>query len=110
MGDVRFGGDNFGVVNTGPGQAVQNIGSMTVGVRDAVALVDRLLSEHTGDLDEGAQAGHDLAEIREEASSHRPDQRRLTDALKRLGERVASVGALLTAVKDLAGALGVPLS
>jgi dihydropteroate synthase len=109
VGDVHFGGDNFGVVNTGPGQATQNIGSMNVGVRNALARVERLLTEHADNLEEGAQAGRDLAEIREEAASDRPDQPRLTAALKRLAERVSSVGVLLAAVKDLAGTLGVPL-
>jgi hypothetical protein len=109
VGDVRFGGDNLGVVNTGSGEATQNIGSMNVGVRDALALVDRLLTEHADNIEEDAQAGRDLAEIRDEAFSDRPDRRRLTDALTRLTERVSSVGALLAAVKNLAGTIGVPI-
>lgn len=75
------------------------------------ALLDRveaLLTEHAPRLPEGDLAMDDLADVREQAARPAPDRRRLADALRRLTERVASVGALITAVKAVARSLGLP--
>ena len=110
MAGFNIGGDNYGPINTGPG--TQDNRGMTVGTgatADALARLERLLDEHAPRLDEGDEAKSDLADVRAQTAADRPDRRRLADTLKRLAERVSSIGALVVAVKDVASKLGVPL-
>jgi hypothetical protein len=76
---------------------------------DLLDRLERLLDAHAERLEEGAEARGDVADVRAQAEAAKPDERRLADTLKRLTERVASVGALVAAVKKVADALGVPL-
>jgi Family of unknown function (DUF5955) len=101
MAEFHIGGDNYGPINTGSGS--QDNRGMTI------ARLERLLEEHASRLPEGEEARADLADVREQAAGPNPDRRRLTDALRRLAERVAAVGALAAAVKDVAEKLGVSL-
>ncbi|GAB3987965.1 hypothetical protein GCM10029978_108860 [Actinoallomurus acanthiterrae] len=110
MGDFSISGGNYGPINTGSG--TQDNRGMTIGSAestDALARLERLLDEHAPRLEEGEEAREDLADVREQAGKEKPDKRRLTDTLKRLSERVAAVGALATAVKEVADKLGVHL-
>ena len=111
MGDFSISGGNYGPINTGSGS--QDNRGMTIGgsteSADALARLERLLDEHAPGLAEGEEAREDLADVREQAGKEKPDKRRLTDTLKRLSERVAAVGALAAAVKEVAGKLGVRL-
>ncbi|GAA4634494.1 hypothetical protein GCM10023196_076230 [Actinoallomurus vinaceus] len=113
MGDFSISGGNYGPINTGSGS--QDNRGMTIGAAesaasaDALARLERLLDEHAPRLEEGEEAREDLADVRTQADKEKPDKRRLTDTLKRLSERVAAVGALAAAVKEVADKLGVHL-
>lgn len=79
------------------------------GVEAELERLRALLDEHVSRLNEGEEAKADLEDVREQAAKDKPDKRRLTDALKRLTERVSAVGALALAVKDIADKLGVSI-
>jgi Family of unknown function (DUF5955) len=105
-GDIT--GGQFAVGVSG-GHVEQHASSTPLPDDRLKALLDRveaLLTEHAPRLPEGDLAKDDLADVREQVARPTPDRRRLTDTLRRLAERVASVGALLTAVKDVARSLG----
>ncbi len=76
---------------------------------DVLDRLEALLAEHSARLPEGEEAEGDLADVREQLTKDTPDRRRITDALRRLSERVASVAALITAVKEVAKSLGISL-
>ncbi|MCO5968775.1 DUF5955 family protein [Actinoallomurus soli] len=113
MGDLNISGGNQGPINTGSG--TQDNRNMTIGVagspaaEDALTRLERLLDEHAPRLEEGDEARADLDDVRDQARKEKPDERRLADTLKRLSERVAAVGALAVAVKEVAAKLGVRL-
>lgn len=113
MGDLNISGGNQGPINTGSG--TQDNRNMTIGAfgsaatEDALTRLERLLDEHAPQLEEGEEARADLEDVRDQAGKDKPDKRRLTDTLTRLSERVAAIGALAAAVKEVAAKLGVHL-
>jgi hypothetical protein len=67
--------------------------------------VEALLDKYAADLAEPDKARRDLADARAEAGEPAPDRDRISDSLKRLARRVATVGVLTEAVQILAEVL-----
>ncbi|GAA3198668.1 DUF5955 family protein [Actinocorallia longicatena] len=67
----------------------------------ALDRVEELLGTHADALEEPEHAARDLRDLREEATSARPDVARRDSALSRLTHRVSTVAPLLTAVESV---------
>jgi hypothetical protein len=71
-------------------------------LNDALDRLEQLLDRHAADLAEPDKARRDLADVRAEVAEPEPDKDRISDSVKRLTARVASVGALAEAVRQIA--------
>jgi hypothetical protein len=71
-------------------------------VLDRLDRLERLLDQHAAELAEPDKARRDLADVRAEVAEPEPDPDRISDSVKRLTRRVASVGALAEAARLLA--------
>jgi Family of unknown function (DUF5955) len=74
-------------------------------VQQAIARVAELLDRHSGELPDAHRARRDLDDIRQETAEADPDRDRVTDALNRLGARVAGIAVIAEAVRELTGLL-----
>lgn len=100
------------VVNQSTGTFTQNVGAAPVPA-EVLARLDeltKLLDQHQVALPEHAAAKRDVTDVRDEVGrGESGDKSRITDALTRLAKRVGSVTVLMTALRALGHALGVPL-
>jgi chromosome segregation ATPase len=96
------GGTYFGPVAGGTGaQAVQygaGVPGRSADLRAELAQLRELIRASADELDEVEGALRDVDDVEAEATREQPDRRRLRDAIGRLGERVAKVAAVATAV------------
>lgn len=108
FGNQITGGTFSGITTVGDHAQVTHstTGEATEGEATAVALATELralIEQHAASLDQPERARRDAAEVAEELGlpGEEQDRDRLSDTIKRLAARVASIGVLAEATRKL---------